>query len=679
MADQPLLFDDEELEDAADGGSGGSNGDRPPVDSGDPLRTLIDEQFMQYAAYVIRDRAIPDLADGLKPVQRRILWSLHEKDDGKFTKVANIVGHCMQYHPHGDGSINDALVTLTNKIHLIEGQGNFGNIHTGDPAAASRYIECRLTDAARQEIFNDDLTRMAPSYDSRRKEPVALPTRLPLLLMLGAEGIAVGLSTRILPHNFRELLEAQVAILRKKPFQVFPDFVQGGLMDVTEYEKGHGRVRLRALVEKKDEETLVVREIPFGSTTDSLVGSIEAAGKKGKIKIQSIQDFTAEKIEIEIQLHSGQDADRAIQALYAFTQCEMAVNSHVIVIDSNRPVEMNVDQVLRANTRRFVSILKRELEWNRRQLEDEVHRKTLVQLFVENRIYKRIEECESYPEVQDAVRAGFKPLRDRMRRDLTDKDVEMLLGIPIKRISRFDIERNRQEIGNMLREIEVIDGQLANLTDYAVRYLRRLLKTYAEPCERRTRITRFDAVEIREITVEDIALQYDRAKGYLGTEIAGDDQIIKCLSYDKIVVVWDTGAYKVINPPDRLYIDSNVLYIAVADRDRLMTLVYEEGLFTYIKRFSFGGSILNRRYNCASKDSQVLYFSDAQPERLYVKYKKVKRLRILEQEYDVSKIAVKGVKARGNQMTSKKIRLVTDTRPRGWPKQASGPRGTLLS
>lgn len=306
-----------------------------------PLKDLVNQNFLQYASYVIRDRAIPDLDDGLKPVQRRILWSLHEKDDGRFIKVANIVGYCMQYHPHGDASIGEALVALANKQYLIEGQGNFGNLFTGDGAAAPRYIECRLTELARGEMFCDELTELVPSYDGRNEEPVTLPCKLPLLLMLGADGIAVGLSTHILPHNFIELLEAQVAILAKKPFEVLPDFQQGGLMDVSEYDRGQGRVRVRAVIEEKAKDVLAIREIPYGTTTDSLIASVEDAARKKKIKIKSIQDFTAEKIEIEVQLQPDEDPEKARQALFAFTQCEVALSSNIVVIRDRRPVVMN--------------------------------------------------------------------------------------------------------------------------------------------------------------------------------------------------------------------------------------------------------------------------------------------------------------------------------------------------
>ena len=416
-----------------------------------PIKELMDDNFLQYASYVIRDRAIPDLDDGLKPVQRRILFSLHENDDKKFIKVANIAGYCMQYHPHGNVSIEDALVTLANKRYLIEGQGNFGNIYTGDPAAASRYIECRLTDLARTQLFNEKLTKFVPSYDGRRKEPVILPAKIPLLLMLGAEGIAVGLSTRILPHNFKELVTAQIAILRKKPFELVPDFQQGGTMDASEYDKGNGKVRLRAKISiKASKSMLVIQEIPFGTTTETLIGSIEDAVRKKKIKIRKIDDFTAERVEIHIKVAGDADLEQIRHKLYAFTQCEVSISSRIVLIHKNRPREMDVVEILKHNTVQLQKILEQELNLELRRLEDELHFKTLVQIFIENRIYKTIEECKTYPDVQQVVLEGVNAFREKLLRDVTKQDVEMLLAIQIKRISRYDMDKNRKEIDTII-------------------------------------------------------------------------------------------------------------------------------------------------------------------------------------------------------------------------------------
>src|SRR5437773_9800077 len=382
------------------------------------LHRQVDTSFLQYASYVIRDRAIPNLADGLKPVQRRILWSLHEKDDGRFIKVATISGHCAQYHPHGEAAISDALVVLVNKRYLIEGQGNFGNIFTGDPPAAPRYIECRLTELARAEIFNDDLTEFVPSYDGRNKEPVALPSKLPLLLMLGTEGIAVGMSCKILPHNFPELLQAQIAILKKQSFRLLPDFPTGGLMDARDYKDGIGGIKVRAKIKTKDGSTVIIKEIPPTTTTDSLIASIEDAARKGKIKVKSVNDFTSEDVEIEVKAPGGVSAEQLVDALYAFTDCEVTIASRIIVIKNNRPVEMTVSDVLRANTEQLVETLKRELDLRESKLQDELHFRTLERIFIEERIYKKIEQCKTNEAVLTAVREGFKPFRKELVREL---------------------------------------------------------------------------------------------------------------------------------------------------------------------------------------------------------------------------------------------------------------------
>lgn len=641
-----------------------------------PLRRMINENFLQYASYVIRDRAIPDLADGLKPVQRRILYSLHETDDGKFTKVANIVGYSMQYHPHGDASIADALVTLTNKGYLIEGQGNFGNLYTGDPAAASRYIECRLTPMARNELFNKDLTPFVPSYDGRRKEPVVLPAKLPLLLMLGAEGIAVGLSTRILPHNFGELINAQIAILQKKPFEVFPDFPTGGEIDVSDYEKGNGKVRVRAVIEARDKSTLVIRQLPYGATTDNLIASIEDAARKKKIQIRSIQDYTGEHVEVEIKLAQGQNPDAARQALYAFTQCEQQLSPRLVVIHENRPREMNVDEVLRFNTQQLLRILKAELELEQARLLEEIHRKTLVQIFVENRIYKDIEECESLEAVRKAVFDGVAPFRDQLERDVSDEDVEMLLGIPIKRISRFDINRNQDEIRSLRERLVEISKHLKRLTSYAVAYLKRILKTYGA-AERRTKIRAFQTVEVRELTRTELSLQYDREKGFLGHAVKGEE-FLKCSSLDKVLLVWGDGRYKMMAPPEKLFVDQNLIYCARFERDREFTAVYTHHQTSYMKSFTFGGAIQNKEYRLAAEPSEIRLFVEGTPEQLFVRYRKQKRQRINEQVFEPSSVPVKGVKAKGAQMTMKKINQISVTRPRNWPDSAGQPAGAML-
>ncbi len=654
-----------------------------PTGAASPLRRLVDGNFLQYASYVICDRAVPHLDDGLKPVQRRILWSLHDKDDGRFIKVANVVGHAMQYHPHGDASIGDALVNLENKRYLIEGQGNFGNLFTGDRAAAPRYIECRLTELARKELFHDALTPLIPSYDGRNQEPVVLPCKLPLTLMLGAEGIAVGLSTRILPHNFIELLEAQIAILRKKPFTVLPDFPQGGLMDASEYAGGNGRVKVRARIREKDKHpgVLVITEIPFGATTESLIGSIEEAARAGKVPVRAISDFTAAQPEIELTLSPGADPGQAVQALYAFTDCEQSLASRVIVIRGNRPAEMDVPSVLKANTQRLLDLLDAELKHRKQELTESIHAKTLVQLFVENRIYKKIETCPTYGEVQKAVREGLAPFRPQLRRDVTLDDVEMLLGVRIRRISLFDIRKNRKEIDDLVIELAQVEKNIGALVPYAIRYLQNLVKTYAPAYPRRTESAAFGTIEVRELTARELAVKIDRDKGYLGTAVDGD-LLLECSSLDKLVAFWKDARYKVFPPPDKLFTDTNLLFCGKYDRDRVLTAVYRWEQITWLKRFTLGGAIMNKDYLLAPQGAEVLFFSADEVTELYVKYKPAKGQKIHQQIFKPGDVLVKGVQARGNQMTMKAVDRIAagPAKPRWWQDDGGdAPRGVLFN
>jgi topoisomerase-4 subunit A len=656
----------------------------PLHDEHGPLKHLVDFNFLQYASYVICDRAIPALEDGLKPVQRRILHALKEKDDGRFIKVANIVGHTMQYHPHGDASIADALVTLTNKRYLIEGQGNFGNIYTGDRAAASRYIECRLTNLARNEIFNKELTEWIPSYDGRNKEPVTLPSKLPLMLMLGADGIAVGLSTSILPHNFIELLEAQIEILREKKrtpaeLNLLPDFQTGGLMDVSEYNKGNGKVKLRAKIEQRKNNRLVITELPHGVTTDTVMASIEDAVKKKKVPVRNIDDFTAEKVEIELTLSQGASQEKAIQSLFAFTKCETSVSSRLICLRENRPVEMSVDEVLRENTRQLLEILEGELNLKRNKLLDDFHNKTLVQIFVENRIYKKIEQCKTYEAVIKAIYKGLEPFKKQLKREIVDDDIEMLLGVRIKRISLFDIEKNRKDIDDILAELAEVEKNLKTLKGYAIRYIKRLIKEYKAEYPRRTEATSFKEVEVRELTATELQIKRDE-NGYIGTNVKGET-ILECSSLDKLLVVWTNGQYKVMPPPEKLFVDDSLERCEVFDRDKQFTAVYTDSRITYLKRFKIGGAIMNREYFMTlGEKSKLQILVDGTPEGIYVKYRPAKGQRIHQQRFNPSDIAVKGVKSRGNRMTTKSIKYIGAEPGRWWDHDDEGviPDGVLL-
>jgi len=624
----------------------------------DPLRNLIDENFIQYASYVIRDRAIPQLEDGLKPVQRRILHALYEKDDGRFNKVANIVGHAMQYHPHGDASIEEALVNLTNKSYLIEGQGNFGNIFTGDPPAASRYVECRLTDLARNEIFNPKLTTYISSYDGRNREPLLLPSKLPLLLMLGSEGIAVGLSTRILPHNFIELLKAQICVLQGKRFKLLPDFQQGGLMDGSEYDKGNGKIKLRAKIAKHDSNKLVIREIPFSTTTESVIASIEEAARKRKIKIRSINDFTAATVEILVTLSPGEDQEKAIAALYHFTQCEVTIHSNIVVIKGDRPVQMDVDEVIRFNTEQLVSLLTKELELRQTELHHELHWKSLVQIFIEHRIYKRIEECESYEAVQQAVFKGLHPFKNQLAREIALSDVEMLLSLAIKRISRFDLKKNEEERLKILRDLKDVEKRLKDVPAFAIEYLQRLIVHYGKQFKRRTQSATAEEIDVRELTANELAIVFDNQRGFLGHALKGDVSF-RCSPHDRLLLVWDDGRYQVMPPPEKLFVDQNLTYFNIFDRDKIFTVVYTTSAATFIKRFTFGGAIMNRDYYCAPEHAKIRCLTDRSATEVRLKYRHIKGARVDEQTFALDGFVLRGPKSRGNQVTKRTVTSAT--------------------
>ena len=636
-----------------------------------PLHRRVDRSFLDYASYVIRDRAIPNLSDGVKPVQRRILWALHDMDDGRFIKVANVVGHAMKFHPHGDASIGDALVGLTSKRYLIEGQGNFGNIFTGDVAAAPRYIECRLTELARTEVFNDEITDFVPTYDGRGKEPVTLPSKLPLLLMLGTEGIAVGMSSRILPHNFPELLEAQIAILKKQPFKLLPDFQTGGLMDAREYRDGAGQIKVRAKIKIKDDSTVLIKEIPPTTTTESLTASIEDASRKGKIKVKSINDFTSEEVEIEVRPPNGVSAEQLADALYAFTDCEVTIASRIVVIKNNRPVELTVSEALRENTAQLVATLKRELELKEQQLQQELHYKTLVRIFIEERIYKKIEQARTNEAVTEAVTDGFKPFRRQMLRDLAAEDIAMLLEVRIRRISLFDMNKHREEMDKVKADLEETSKHLKNVTKYTINHLEALLGKYGPLYPRLTKSSRYDEVDAREVAFKSFKVAYDRESGYIGYKVSGEEFKSECTKFDKLLLVFRDGHYKVTELAEKMFVGPDLVFSAVPERDRVITLAYTNRDATYLKRFTFGGTILNKEYFCIPPKSKILFFEPGTPKEVFIRYKAAPYQKINQQTCDPSAVEVKGPKTRGRQISIKEVAAINSKPPRGWDPEAA--------
>ena len=676
-----------------------------------PMRDLYDFNFRQYSAYVICSRAIPAIEDGLKPVQRRIMHSLWEKDDKRYTKVANIVGHAMQYHPHGDASIGDALVVLANKLwgegkgYLIDGQGNYGSLYTGMPHAATRYIECRLTDLARKEVFNPKTTEFVPNYDGRREEPVYLPAKIPLLLMMGSDGIAVGLSTSILPHNFIELLEAEIAFIQKKPFQLYPDFQLGGIMDVSDYQDGLGKVKVRAKIETEDKTRLVITELPWGETTDSLSASIEDAVKKKKVPVRKIHDLTSETVRIELELQTGASQEKAMTALFAFTNCEKSIASRPVVLEAGRPRLMTVSAILEKNVSRLLDLVKRELEIRLGELDDLFHARTLDRIFIEERIYKRIEEQKTYEGIVKTVIDGFAPFRAELRKDVTQSDVERLLKLQIRRISQFDIDKNRKDIENVLAEEATVKDNLVHLRAYTVKYLKGLIKEYSKKYPRCTKIAQgaFKQVDVRAITATELTVKWDKETNYVGTNMKNGDELFKCSSLDELVFVWKDGRFKKTQPEDRIFVDKDLLavlrYNQEKDRDsRDFTCVYEEGAygFSYIKRFRFGGLIRNKEYRLAPEKpkSKIIFFQENCPDTIYVKFKPAKNQKIHQQYFlpkeqvkrvntetgkteDQDVVAIRNAGARGKQLTTKPIAKISSSKGSWWDESETPSKGVL--
>ncbi len=676
-----------------------------------PMRDLFDFNFRQYSAYVICSRAIPAVEDGLKPVQRRIMHTLWEKDDGRYTKVANIVGHAMQYHPHGEASIEEALCALVNKLwgeekgYLIEGQGNYGSLLTGMPHAATRYIECRLTELARKEIFNKKTTSYVKNYDGRKEEPVYLPSKLPLLLMLGADGIAVGLSTAILPHNFIELLEAEIACIQKKPFCLYPDFQLGGIIDVSEYQDGLGKIKVRAKIEKEDKNKLLITELPWGVTTDSLAESIEEAIKKKKVPVRKLHDLTSDSVRIELELQAGENQDKAIVALYAFTNCEKSISSRPIVLDGGRPRLMTVSDIVRKNVDRLMELVRRELEIRLEELDDLFHARTLDRIFVEERIYKRIENEKTIEGVKNAIVTGFEPFKRELRRPIVDDDIERLLKIPIRRISQFDIDKNREEIEGVEKEEASVRNDLEHLRAYVIKYLKGLIKEYGKKYPRCSVIEdgAFKEVDVRAITASELTIKWDKENNFVGSGLRGGDELFKCSSLDELIFVWKDGRYKKTQPEEKIFVDKNLLavirYNQEKDRQsREFTCVYEEGGygFSYIKRFCFGGLIRNKDYRLAPEKpkSKILYFHEGCPEALYVKYKPAKNQKIHQQYFlpkeqvkrvnsetkqleDQDVVAVRAASTKGKQLTTKPIARISASKGSWWDESEPLSKGVL--
>ena len=648
------------------------NGILPPDDLHKVIHLsgMYQNWFLDYASYVILERAVPHINDGLKPVQRRILHSMKKLDDGRYNKVANIIGHTMQFHPHGDVSIGDALVQLGQKSLVIDTQGNWGNIYTGDNAAAARYIEARLSKFALEVVFNSKTTVWKQSYDGRNKEPVTLPVKFPLLLAQGVEGIAVGLASRILPHNFNELIDAAINYLKKQEFVLYPDFPTGGMVDVSKYNDGlrGGMIRVRARIDKLDKKHLVITEIPFSRTTITLIESIIKANDKGKIRIKKIDDNTAEKVEILIQLAPGVSPDKTIDALYAFTDCEIPISPNCCVIEDNKPRFMCVSEVLKKNVDDTVYLLRKELEIRLEELEQDWHFSSLEKIFIEKRIYREIEECETFESIIETIDVGLKPYKKQLRRKVTREDILNLIEIKIKRISKYDSFKADEHIKSVEVEIDEVKNHLANMVQYTINYFRQIRKKYGNGRDRRTEIRNFDTIIATKVVATNQKLYVNWKEGFFGTSLKKDDYICDCSDIDDIITIRKDGGCMVTRVTDKVFAGKDIIHIAVfkkSDTRTIYNIVYLDGKTgnAMMKRCPILGITRDKEYNLTKNNSssKILYLSvnpNGEAEVVKVFLKPKARLRNQVFEMDFSEMAIKGRDAGGNILTRNAVQKV---------------------
>ena len=621
---------------------------------------MYKDWFLDYASYVILERAVPAIADGLKPVQRRILHSMKDLDDGRYNKVANIVGHTMQYHPHGDASIADAMVQIGQKDLLIDMQGNWGNILTGDRAAASRYIEARLSKFALEVVYSPKVTDWQLSYDGRKNEPVHLPVKFPLLLAQGAEGIAVGLSTKILPHNFNELLQASIAYLKGKKFDLYPDFQTGGIIDVQNYNDGMrgGKVRVRAKISVRDKNTLVIHEIPYSTTTSSLIDSILKANDKGKIKIKKIEDNTAAEVEILVHLPNGISPDKTIDALYAFTACESSISPLGCIIIDNKPNFIGVSEMLKISTDTTVSTLKKELEHRLQELENQWHYASLERIFIENKVYRLIEEEETWEGVLQAIDEGIKPYIGHLKRPVVEEDLVRLTEIRIKRISKFDIDKAQQRIEALEEDIAAVKHNLDHLIDFAIDYFSQLKKDYGKGRERKSEIRTFDDVDAKKVVVRNLKLYVNRAEGFVGTSLRKDEYVCDCADIDDLIVFTRSGKMQVVKVDSKVFVEKDIIHVAVfkkKDNRTIYNAIYKDGKLgtSYIKRFAVTGVTRDKMYDITQgkPGSHLLYFSanpNGEAELVTVVLRNTGQVKKLKWELDFADLQIKGRGVKGN-------------------------------
>jgi topoisomerase-4 subunit A len=663
----------EEMDLDIDGIEGGDNVQEGPaaLHTVTALSGMYQDWFLDYASYVILERAVPDLFDGLKPVQRRILHSMKRMDDGRFSKVANIIGHTMQFHPHGDASIGDALVQLGQKELLIDTQGNWGNVLTGDGAAAPRYIEARLSKFAHDVVFNPKTTEWKLSYDGRNKEPVTLPVKFPLLLAMGVEGIAVGLASKILPHNFIELIDATINYLQGKEFEIYPDFPTGGMIDVSRYNDGQrgGVVKVRAKIEKIDKKALVITEIPFGKTTTSLIESIIKANEKGKIKIRKIDDNTSAKVEIVIHLLPGVSPDKTIDALYALTDCEYSISPNTCVITGNKPSFMGVSTILKHCADRTVEMLKAELEIRKSELQEEWHMSSLEKIFIEKKIYRDIEECETWEAVIEAIDNGLKPYKKKLLRVITKEDIIKLTEIKIKRISKYDAKKANELIKGIEAELEEVKNHLSNIVPFTINYFKQIKKKYAKGRERKTEIRGFDTIQATKVIANNAKLYINYKEGFIGTGLKKDEFVCDCSDIDDVLVIRKDGVYLITRVADKVFVGNDILYAQVFlknDERTIYNIVYQDGKDGPLlaKRCAITGLTRDKEYNLTrgTPGSKIVYFSanpNGEAEVIKVHHKPKARLKKLVFEFDFGQLNIKGKSSMGNILTKNAVHKIT--------------------
>ena len=632
---------------------------------------MYKEWFLDYASYVILERAVPDLMDGLKPVQRRILHSMFDLEDGRYNKVANIVGHTMQYHPHGDASISDAIVQVGQKELLIDMQGNWGNIYTGDRAAASRYIEARLSKFALEVVFNPKTTNWQLSYDGRKKEPIHLPVKFPLLLAQGAEGIAVGLSTKILPHNFNELIDGSIKYLKGRSFKLFPDFQTGGSIDVSNYNDGNrgGRVKVRATVEKYDKNTIVIKEIPYGTTTASLIESIIKASEKGKVKIKKIEDNTSAEVEILVYLPSGSSIQKTIDSLFAFTQCQVSISPLCCIISDNKPQFLGVRDILKISTDNTKDLLKKELEIQLDELENQWHSISLERIFIENRIYRDIEEKTTWDEVLSTIDSGLDPFKSKLKKDVTVDDIKKLTEIPIRKISKFDLDKVKDKLNSIEVNIEEVKNNLNHLVDYTIQYFTHLKKHYGKDRKRKTIVDEFDDLDKKTISIKNYKLYVNKAEGFVGTSLKKDEFVCDCSDLDDVIVFTSDGIMKVVKVDNKLFVGRDILHVSLFNsksKETVYNLIYRDGKngTSYMKRFKISGVIRDKDYNLTQgkEGSEVLYFSENSKDEadvVNVYLRKRASLKKLKWEVDFADLTTKGRDSKGNIVTKYNVRKIS--------------------